>query len=122
MLNTDLMVVCAGYESNYFMRKVGIKVPLIACKAYSLDIRNVDIAKHLYYAAFADYKTVCLITPYTDSSPEMSIRLTGIRDLDGCNPLIRQKRLRDLIDGANHYLGEGIEYPSELGMDSYSSI
>ena len=98
------VVLCAGYETCYLLRSLGIGVPLAPVKAYSLHIRNAAVASRLKYATHLEAGIDGLVTPYRDTQPA-SVRVTGIRDLDGFNTLMREDRLFALMRVARSFVG-----------------
>lgn len=105
ILEADSFVLCAGCGTVSLLRKLGITLPLAAVKAYSLHISDYISAPRLRYAALLEDGVSCLITPYHDSDPP-SVRVTGIRDLDGMNDVVREKRVSSLMGSAHRFLGE----------------
>ena len=91
-IQSDHYVVAAGYGSNKILNDIGLKIPLMPIKAYSLHISNPKAAKTWKYACHIDAEVAGLFTPYRDHD-ENAIRVTGIRDLDGSNPIERPERV-----------------------------
>ena len=101
-IKSDHYVVAAGYGSNDILNDIGLKIPLMAIKAYSLHISNPRAAKTWKYACHIDDEVAGLFTPYRDHD-ENAIRVTGIRDLDGSNPIERPERVCTIYN-ENYYL------------------
>jgi len=118
-LNVDAVVLAAGFETSYLLRSMWLTAPLVAVKAYSAHIRNAKIAPKLKYAAHLEAKTACLITPYSDDEP-CSVRVTGIRDMDGFNHEVREDRLSDLLDCAKLFVGEDLDI--EKDVDTWAGV
>lgn len=49
----------------------------------------------------------CLVTPYLNDPSGPGIRVTGIRDLDGCNEIHRPERVAVMVAAAEQVLGVG---------------
>lgn len=112
-LDATNFVFCAGYETCYLMRTLGISLPLAPVKAYSLHISNCSVAPDLKYATHVEGKVAALITPYRDTDPK-SVRVTGIRDLDGFNDILRPERLAALLDCAKTFIGSDFDVEKDV--------
>ena len=71
-------------------------------KAYSLHISNPAVAANWKYAVHiqAESGVAGLYTPYREGQDQHSLRITGIRDMDGVNPMERPERLKALMQVA----------------------
>ena len=83
LLEADVVVLAAGFETTYLMRDLGLRLPLQAVKAYSLHItaaagltRALPYATHLAGGSPLEPGVACLVTPYLDSQPA-AVRVTG---------------------------------------------
>lgn len=107
-VDAESVVVCAGYESIYLMHGIGVCLPLAPIKAYSLHISNAKVAGQLQYATHLEAGTACLVTPYRDAVPA-SVRVTGVRDLDGYNDIVRKERVSALMHSARTFVGDDFD-------------
>ena len=105
IISADKYVVCAGYDSNRLLKNVGINIPLVPIKAYSLHISNLNAAKNWRFAVHIDSEVAALFTPYHERVDEHSLRITGIRDMDGNEPTLRKERVEDLKSVARKFAG-----------------
>ena len=101
----DSFVVCCGYDSNRLLKSIGMAVPLVPIKAYSLHINSIQSAVNWRYAVHiqAESGVAGLYTPYREGQDLHSLRITGIRDMDGVNPIERPERLKALMQVAQRY-------------------
>eukprot|EP00656_Telonema_subtile_P038971 TRINITY_DN44122_c0_g1_i2.p1 TRINITY_DN44122_c0_g1~~TRINITY_DN44122_c0_g1_i2.p1 ORF type:complete len:496 (-),score=81.42 TRINITY_DN44122_c0_g1_i2:50-1537(-) len=114
-LGTRAVVVAAGYESSYLLRDLGITIPLVPIKAYSAHIFNAATASKLQYATFVSGSPSCLITPYRNTTPA-SVRVTGIRDMDGFEPTMRPDRMELLLERARVFVGTDFDVKADTQL------
>ena len=101
----DKYVVCAGYDSNKLLQNIGLKIPLVPIKAYSLHIENPAVADRWRYAVHISAEVAGLFTPYREGLEQHSIRVTGIRDMEGRDPTLRPERVESLMQVARQFTG-----------------
>lgn len=118
-LESDSIVLCAGYETCYLLRSLGISLPLAPVKAYSLHIENVSSASSLRYAAHLSASCDCLVTPYRDGNLP-SVRVTGIRDMDGFNSIMRADRVDALMKSACKFVGD--DFDTEHDVSCWAGV
>ena len=104
-ISGDNYVVCAGYDSNRLLKSIGLNIPLVPIKAYSLHISNPAVAAKWKYAVHIQADVAGLFTPYREGEGEQGIRVTGIRDMDGRNPIERPERVDSLMQVAHRFAG-----------------
>jgi len=105
LITGDRYVVCSGYDSNRMLRSLGLNIPLVPIKAYSLHISNVAAAANWTYAVHIQAEVAGLFTPYKEGEGINSIRVTGIRDMDGSEPIERAERVKALKKVARKFAG-----------------
>ena len=104
-ISGDRFVVCSGYGSNRLLKSIGLNIPLVPIKSYSLHITNPAVAEKWKYAVHIQAEVAGLFTPYREVEGENSIRVTGIRDMDGNNPVERPERVEALMKVARQFAG-----------------
>ena len=104
IITGDKFVVCAGYDSNRLLKSVGLNIPLVPIKAYSLHISKPAVADKWKYAVHIQAEVAGLFTPYREEEGN-SVRVTGIRDMDGVDPFERPERVEALMQVARRFAG-----------------
>jgi len=102
----DMYVVAAGYQSNSLLKSISVRTPLMPIKAYSLHFPDSKAAKNWKYAVHIDSTVAGLFTPYRECHSSNDLRVTGIRDMDGSDPVERPVRVAHLKEVAARFTNE----------------
>lgn len=99
----DKYVVCAGIESVNIGKMVGLKVPLMGFKGYSLNV-FVDDKEIPEFSSIRMPETICISRVGYNTGG--MVRVTGYADIDGNNldPVPWRKDM--LIEMAKKFVGE----------------
>ncbi|WP_185564696.1 FAD-binding oxidoreductase [Rhodococcus sp. KBW08] len=95
-LSADNVVVALGAATNTVLRPLGITLPIVGAKGYSIDLGGAGaLPQHSLY----------LMEPKLGLSPYLdTVRIAGAFELPANDESITNRRIRNLVDQARPYL------------------
>ncbi|MGO1545693.1 MAG: NAD(P)/FAD-dependent oxidoreductase [Gulosibacter sp.] len=92
----DRVVVALGAATNSVLKPLGVKLPLLGAKGYSITVKGEGIMpKHALYMM----ETKLGASPFHDG-----LRIAGVFDLPNETSSIEPKRIRAIVDQARPYI------------------
>ncbi|MFC9556365.1 NAD(P)/FAD-dependent oxidoreductase [Rhodococcus sp. NPDC056960] len=107
-LDVDHVVVALGAATNALLAPLGVRLPIVGAKGYSIDVKGVGTPpRHALYLM----EPKLGLSPYHDA-----IRIAGAFELPSRNERVPERRIRLLVDQVRHYLTEwGADVGSDIG-------
>lgn len=102
----DRVVIAAGVPSAALLRDLGVRVPLLSGKGYSVTARGTGTAP-VHPVKLLEANLAC--SPFDDG-----VRLSGMFELGGRGEGVRSRALRRIQAGAARYLRDW--RPAEIGL------
>ncbi|MDH6287154.1 NAD(P)/FAD-dependent oxidoreductase [Rhodococcus sp. NM-2] len=95
-LDVDHVVIALGAATNALLTPLGIQLPIIGAKGYSIDVRGaVTFPRHALYLM----EPKLGLSPYHDA-----IRIAGAFELPARDERVPERRIRRLVDQVHPYL------------------
>ncbi|MFC9839572.1 NAD(P)/FAD-dependent oxidoreductase [Rhodococcus sp. NPDC127530] len=95
-LDVDRVVIALGAATNALLTPLGIQLPIIGAKGYSIDVRGAGTSpRHALYLM----EPKLGLSPYHDA-----IRIAGAFELPARDERVPERRIRRLVDQVHPYL------------------